>query len=307
MTTRGATRGAYVIGGVGASLYLAARTTGAGWLVVLMCGLVGILLVATLWPRPALARVRVTARGPRDATVDEPFDLELRVERAGLGVRLRPLEPDGEWTAVPGTGATITRVIPERRGVIAEVAVEVSSAAPFGLIWWRRKVSAPVTTPIEVAPRRADVPVPGVRDGHAQGEATAISRSGGDRVRTLRDYLPGDPMRLVHWPATARRGEVIVKELEQPEQPRVVVVLDLRGDTRSGEEAAQRAMGIVCGALESGMSVDLHTHEETGPVAGSVSSPREAGRRLARATAGAPSEPRDGERAIRVGAPGARR
>ena len=291
-----------MITAIGAALYLAARTSGAGWLMVLLCGLAGILLLALSWPRPALARVRVTARGPRDATAGEVVAVELGVTRAGLGVRLRPLEPMGDWTAVAGAGTTVAQVVPARRGVITELTIEASSAAPFGLVWWRRRMSVPMENPIEVAPRRGDVPVPDVFAGRSEGEATSVTRTAGDRVRTLRDYRPGDPMRLVHWPATARRGEVIVKELEQPEHPRLAVIVDLRGDADAAEHAAEHAMGVVCGALDEGLAVDLHTHEAAGPVGAPAASAREAGRRLARATAGAPSEPGADARVVRIAA-----
>ena len=95
MTGRGATKGAYVIAGIGGALYFAARTTGAGWLLVILCALAGVLLVGCVWPRIGLARVRIAASAPHDATVGEPFVLTLRVTRAGLGVRILPVSLTG--------------------------------------------------------------------------------------------------------------------------------------------------------------------------------------------------------------------
>src|SRR5204863_508406 len=53
------------------------------------------------------------------------------------------------------------------------------------------------------------------------------SRSGGPDVQSLRPFAPGDPQRLVHWPSTARTGELIIKELAQPKEE-VTVVVDPR-------------------------------------------------------------------------------
>jgi uncharacterized protein (DUF58 family) len=42
----------------------------------------------------------------------------------------------------------------------------------------------------------------------------------------VRPYVPGDPMRRIHWPTTARRNELIVKEFEQDPQAEVWMFLD---------------------------------------------------------------------------------
>jgi uncharacterized protein (DUF58 family) len=42
----------------------------------------------------------------------------------------------------------------------------------------------------------------------------------------VRPYIPGDPMRRIHWPTTARKGELIVKEYEQDPQAEVWIFLD---------------------------------------------------------------------------------
>ena len=42
----------------------------------------------------------------------------------------------------------------------------------------------------------------------------------------VREYVPGDPMKRIHWPTTARRGKIIVKEFEQDPQAEVWLFLD---------------------------------------------------------------------------------
>jgi uncharacterized protein (DUF58 family) len=42
----------------------------------------------------------------------------------------------------------------------------------------------------------------------------------------VREYVPGDPMKRIHWPTTARRGSLIVKEFEQDPQAEVWLFLD---------------------------------------------------------------------------------
>jgi uncharacterized protein (DUF58 family) len=42
----------------------------------------------------------------------------------------------------------------------------------------------------------------------------------------VRPYVAGDPMRRIHWPTTARRGQLIVKEFEQDPQAEVWIFVD---------------------------------------------------------------------------------
>jgi uncharacterized protein (DUF58 family) len=42
----------------------------------------------------------------------------------------------------------------------------------------------------------------------------------------LREYRPGDPLRLIHWKSWARTGRPIVKELEDTFYPRYGLILD---------------------------------------------------------------------------------
>lgn len=303
MIARGITKGAYVITGIGGALYFAARTTGAGWLLVILCALAGVLLVGCVWPRIGLARVRIAASAPHDATVDEPFVLTLRVTHAGLGVRIVPSSPAGELTAAVGDSETTTQVVAERRGVIDTVQVELASAAPFGLVWWRRRMTVDIDRAIEVAPRTGPNTLPSPPGG-ALGDATTTSAgTGGDQVRGVRDYTPGDPLRHVHWPATARLGAVMVKEFEQPERPRLELVVDLRGPEAAAEQAAEHAMGVLCDALAQDIDVTLCTAEAGGPRRAVVASRLDAGRRLARATAGPlPANAPDGSTVVISGA-----
>ena len=306
MSRRGATKATYVIAGIGGALYFAARTTGAGWLLVILCALAGVLLVGWTWPRIGLQRVRIGASGPTDATVDEAFAVTVRVAHAGLGVRISPLDPLGIQTAAVGDSTVTTELLPERRGLIGTIELEVASAAPFGLVWWRRRITVPLDRTVEVAPRRGLTTVTLPPAGALGDDAVTSAGTCGDQVRGVRDYTPGDPMRHVHWPATARRGTVVVKDFEQPERPRLELLVDLRGSDADAERTAEEAMGLVCDALAHGITVTLCTAEAGGPRRAVVTNPRDAGRRLARAVAGPLPAPLTGEATMTLAA-GARR
>ena len=73
-----------------------------------------------------------------------------------------------------------------------------------------------------------------------QGSSTGSARRqrplwGVQPAATVRDYQPTDSLRYVHWPITAHRGELMVKELETEPSGAVWVVLDLDQAAHSGQ------------------------------------------------------------------------
>jgi uncharacterized protein (DUF58 family) len=280
---------------VAAALYLIARSTGAGWDIVILAALVAVLALGAVWPGLTLPTVRARAVAPTDAMVGRPLpvQVELRGRSTALRVRVR-LDCDGGsgWTHADSPCRGDVTVLPAHRGVVRAVLVEIHSAGPLGLVGWRKRLRVALDAPIDVAPR------PLVSRYLPPSGAQPVVRSdphtgarGHETTRGVRDYVDGDPIRLVHWPSTARTGSVMVRELEGPEQPRLLLVVDLRGVPSEAEPAASRAAGLAIAALSRGVRVDLATAEADGPVTGPVRTATEVGRRLARATDAAPSPP----------------
>jgi uncharacterized protein (DUF58 family) len=283
-------RPAVVMAVLATAFFLIARTTGSGWVTVLLCGVVGCLVLGAVWPLVGLRRMAVTVTAPTDATVGRSLVMEVAVH-AGPAMRLHPLDPSGEWASAGGPVTGEVVVVPGRRGVSRAVTVEVTTGAPLGLVWWRRVVEVPLASPLEVGPRPIETSLDETAFGGAAGSVdVARVRAGHDSVRGVRPYLPGDAARLVHWPATARWGDLMVKEMEDPELPRLAIVADLRRGGRRAEDAASRAAGLAEAALGRGVPVWLVTAESAGGVAGEVTSPRQVGRRLARAVAAVPPD-----------------
>lgn len=115
----------------------------------------------------------------------------------------------------------------KRRGVYRIGPSTLTSGGPFG----RRRfvVDAPGQVDVLVYPRVHPIPSLGlpntVVSGAFKGPRHALPDP--SRVAGIRTYLPGDPMRFVHWPATAHTGELMVKSFEPMQHFDVAVVLDL--------------------------------------------------------------------------------
>ncbi len=80
-------------------------------------------------------------------------------------------------------------------------------------------VILPMTFPIAIFP-----PPPGLLPG-----GKAIRQRTFDvtpHAAEVREYVPGDPMKRIHWPSTAHRGQFMVKEFEQDPQADIWLFLD---------------------------------------------------------------------------------
>ena len=71
----------------------------------------------------------------------------------------------------------------------------------------------------------------------------------------------GDDLRFVHWPSTARRDELMIKQLETPWQSRALVLLDIRRSAYENqacfEKAVKGAASMIRHLAESGFDADL--------------------------------------------------
>ena len=292
------------------ALVLIGRTTGSGWTMVIVSGLTGTIGAATLWPAIALRRVHVHLEAPTDAVAQRPLELGIRLDgsrtvitvAAGFGYLGEDATIEGacdrSWSEVPSAGVLVCRA--PRRGVVDRARLELRCAAPLGLVWWTRHLEVRLRRGIDVAPQATPASVPVISEGEGGDRHRPERRSGHDTVRTVRDYVAGDATRLVHWGLTARRDQLTVKELEDPEGALLAIVLDLRVDGELAEKMASRAAGMCASALRAGVEVVLCTAEPAGPVAGRVTTPTAAGRRLARAVPGAPGQPPRSARVVRL-------
>ncbi len=90
-----------------------------------------------------------------------------------------------------------------------------------------------------------------------------FSHRGGEDFYTLREYQTGDDLRRVHWPSTAKRDELMIRQLETPWQSRALVFFDPRGSrfdsTGAFEKAVSGAASVVRHLLASGFDADLWT------------------------------------------------
>lgn len=278
---------------VTAGWWLVAHSSGQGWVQALGDLVFAALLVGVVGPAVALARtgVRVT-RGPGDGVTGQPVPIHLAVTGR---VRIRPLEPAGpeQFVGPAGRGGGDDHdhlvLLPGQRGVHRDLLLEVSSAAPFGLQWWTRRLRVELPQDLHVSPRPGrPVPVPDQtdREGGADGRRVSLRREHTGDLRAARPYRPGDSRSRVHWTLSAHAGELMIREMEKPLATPLEVTVVLPEDRAEAERLAGDALATVSDLLGRGTPTVLITDEAGGPVRAPVPDPRAAGRRLAAAVPG---------------------
>lgn len=120
------------------------------------------------------------------------------------------------------------------RGAYVLGPVTLRQRDPFGLTHVAMHLAS--TTEVLVLPH---VFALGSRQLRGQGRGTEgelpqmVALHGEDDV-SIRQYRDGDELRRVHWPATAHRGELMVRQEDRPTRRRAVLLLDSRAAAHPG-------------------------------------------------------------------------
>jgi uncharacterized protein (DUF58 family) len=134
-----------------------------------------------------------------------------------------------------------------RRGRYAFDTIRLTIEDPFGLARMRLEKGEPEA--LVVYPRLVELQSLFSEGGaHAQdGRRLLLRRPTGFELHSVREHVEGESLRAVHWPSTARRGQLMVKELEDAPRDEVVVLLDGDASATAGDafEVAVRAAGSI--------------------------------------------------------------
>lgn len=163
--------------------------------------------------------VRGTAPGALEWTEDLPRSVAVSGHAEGV---LRSVRPDRPAQVV--TYSFSARV----RGAVPVGPLRVSRTDPLGLATTLRRVG-PVDQ-VVVLPRILPVELPfAVRRTDPDSRATTVFGAVGDQRDIIaRGYRNGDPMRVVDWRASARRGELMVRTETAASTSATGLLLDVR-------------------------------------------------------------------------------
>ncbi len=210
------------------------------------------------------ALVEVTVEGHRPVR-----NLAIEDEVAGLGsARFAAAEVD------PGTPLTARyEVLCRPRGIYQVGPAQAVVNDPLGLAEARAAVGRPDR--LVVYPAVEDLegyPIVRGHDPNIQSAKPAYHQQGGEDFFTLREYQDGDDLRRVHWPSSAKRDELLIRQLEVPWQSRALVLLDHRARAYTHPDAFEHAVRGAASAVRhlyrAGFNPGLWTLD-AGPISGS--------------------------------------
>ncbi|MBV1779187.1 DUF58 domain-containing protein [Paeniglutamicibacter sp. ABSL32-1] len=253
---------------------------------------------------------------PPQATTDSPVRVRLHIThtgRAGASIPLTDTLPEDFGTgpgfsypsrnAVQGSGSWYEyRLRPATRGIYAVGPVRAQVADVFGLAARPAALDAPsALIALPVCEALEPTGIPGEHGSH--GQAASNRRLTPDSFEVMtREYRPGDTVRRIHWPATARRGSLMVRQEDYRATPRAVIMLDRsraaflaqgvgaeptlsipqftsapKDSSRRFEWALHAALGVGAYLAQTGFGIDLIDHRGQGVNDVSASGTEEAG------------------------------
>ena len=154
-----------------------------------------------------------------------------------------------------------------RRGVVAVGPASTIRGDGLGLL--RREQNWVEAQELYVHPRTVNVAsnaIGFIRD--IEGATTHDLSSSDVAFHALREYLPGDDRRNVHWRTTARTGRLMVRQFEESRRAHLLIVFD--DDARSWHNYREYELGVSVAASIGAAVIrerrDLSFTSQLGPV-----------------------------------------
>ena len=155
----------------------------------------------------------------------------------------------------------------QRRSVVTVGPVLSISRDPVGLLHSERARTRAHLVHIHPRTLRLGTVLHGIlRD--VEGAVTQDLSSSDVSFHALRDYVPGDDRRNIHWRTTARTGRLMVRQFEETRRSSLLVLLSTREEDYAGGEDFETAVSIACSlaldAIQDGRQVNILT--QSGPL-----------------------------------------
>ena len=221
---------------------LAALNTGNNLLFLILSSLVAIVLMSGILSSITLSGIEMRLLLPEHIFTGQPVRAVVELENAKLTLPSFSLRVEAARTKGSSAVAMletpvyfpylpkndrVQQVVPmlfPRRGVYRQEAFRIVTRFPFGFLQKARhlnlKTEALVYPSVEPTEEYLDI-LPGL-----QGALESLVKGRGQDLYALRDYLPTDSARHVHWKASARLGSLMVREFTREDESRILLVLD---------------------------------------------------------------------------------
>ena len=212
--------------------------------------------------RLANTRVTVGEKALGALTVTNPTSRRLRATMVelcvGAGANSFLCPPLGRGESHEEVFAIATT----RRGIVAVGPASTIRGDSLGLV--RRVQTWSDATELYIHPRTVAMnasTVGFIRD--IEGATTQDLSSADVSFHALREYVPGDDRRAIHWRSTARIGKLMVRQFEETRRSHLLIVLDLDTDAWASDDefeiGVSAAASMARAALVDAKEVSVHT------------------------------------------------
>ena len=212
--------------------------------------------------RLANTRVTVGEKALGALTVTNPTSRRLRATKVelcvGAGANSFLCPPLGHGESHEEVFAIATT----RRGIVAVGPASTIRGDSLGLV--RRVQTWSDATELYIHPRTVAMnasTVGFIRD--IEGATTQDLSSADVSFHALREYVPGDDRRAIHWRSTARIGKLMVRQFEETRRSHLLIVLDLDTDAWASDDefeiGVSAAASMARAALVDAKEVSVHT------------------------------------------------
>jgi len=172
-------------------------------------------------------------------------------------LRITEIPPDHE-------GRLSTSAKLERRGIYQQFAYRLSSGFPFGLFQLEEQgiLDIQITAfPQPLFPVHLQTYLYRQTEGRQHSDSP-FSFPGTGEFKGIREYSYGDPLKLVHWPLSARHQQLVVKSFESARAEKLLLAFHSFSEGKnpgwqSGERSLQLLTGIFLQLWQSGQEFDF--------------------------------------------------
>jgi uncharacterized protein (DUF58 family) len=204
-----------------------------------------LLLISHLMPRLQMRGVKVERSLVGDLTAGSEGELVYQISSKGRRYHLEitdqlPFVEGEQKLFISQCDRTIHKYAIfycHRRGRFLLDRLTLSSSYPFGVVRHSRRLTTD-SLEVLVLPQVFNlnrIPLPVIADANSDGDLNVPQQGGQDEFATVREYTHGDSLRHVHWRASARQQQLVVKEYERSDRPVLLVTLDCRSAFNQGE------------------------------------------------------------------------
>ena len=235
---------------------LAALNTGNNLLFLILASLIALVLMSGILSSITLSGVEMRLVLPEHIFAGQPVRAMVELENEKLTLPSFSLRVEAAKTKQDQAAAMldtpvyfpyipkhdrVQQTIPvtfPRRGLYRQEAFRIVTRFPFGFLRKARELNlkseALVYPSVEPTAKYLEI-LPSL-----QGQMESLTKGRGQDLYALRDYVPTDSARHVHWKASARSGSLMVREFTREDDCRILMVLDPH---MSEEEFARRKPG----------------------------------------------------------------